>query len=458
MTVPVFPVPIPGELLYGLLGRHRVLAGSPTAAQHATDLFGRRHAVATLDLPGHLDALAARLPRSAALDGRALLSHTLFPFYAAFQPLEVRSKVEGELRGETMSSAHHRLGVVAFRIRAGHTLRFCPDCMDAQMAEHGLASWSVMHQVPGVVVCPEHGGRLLDSTVSHVTAGRHGYVLPCADNCPRTPASPMDGEAMPLLRDLARGAADLCASGRPARELREWRPHYLAKVEQAGLMRSRRKVDQVRLNARLEAFWDPALPSLPPPCGVLGVAGWAAAMVREHRKAVHPLLHLMFEIFLRHEIGDAPAPASSHSGTKQVPAATGTAIVPMIVDCGENSPFHSTRLDWPRIDKALHGRLLVEAIRIRDLEPPIRVTSSELERRVKSLGWFGKRRLKLPASVALLERLHEDVEPFQRRRATYWADRLGASARAWEVMRAAGLRSEALPMIRQVLTGSSEVQ
>ncbi|HEX8402017.1 MAG TPA: TnsD family Tn7-like transposition protein [Allosphingosinicella sp.] len=450
----MFPVPLSGELLYGVLGRHRYLAGSPNAAQHATDLFGRRHAVATFDLPGHLDALAARLPKSTGLDGRGLLSHTLFPFYAAFQPRDVRSTVEGELRGDTMSSAHHRLGVAAFRIRAGGTLRFCQDCMDAQLAEHGQASWFVVHQVPGVMVCPEHGGWLLDSLVSQATASRHDYVLPSADNCPRTPASPFSGEAPPLLRDLARAAAELCETGRPARDLKDWRPHYLATVEQAGLMRSRHKVDQVRLNSRLEEFWHRALPFLPAPCAVLGETGWAAAMVREHRKAMHPLLHLMFEIFLSGEIGAAGAPIMSHRSVERRSAPADAAIRPARAARGASPHARSTRLDWPQIDEACCGQLVAEAIRIRDLEPPVRVTSSELERRVMSLGWFGKRRDKLPASIALLKRLHERVESFQRRRATYWARRLGPSVRAWEVMRAAGVRSGALPMIRQVLAES----
>ncbi|WP_375383415.1 hypothetical protein [uncultured Sphingomonas sp.] len=50
MTVGCFPVPIEGELLYGVLARHRFLSGAKTAASHMVDLFGRKSAVASFDL------------------------------------------------------------------------------------------------------------------------------------------------------------------------------------------------------------------------------------------------------------------------------------------------------------------------------------------------------------------------------------------------------------------------
>jgi TniQ/Tn7-like transposition protein D len=445
VTLGVFPAPIAGELLYGVLARHGFLAGSPNAAEHATELFGRRSAVATFDLPSGLDALAANLPALAGLDGAGLLRHTLFPFYAAFQHEEARSAAALDMRASDASSAHHRLGVAAFRIRAGVALRFCPECMAAQRAVHGFATWMVAHQLPGFPVCAAHGCWLRDSMVTRSSAGRHGYVAPDERNCPTDHTSGPDVEVPRLLLNLAHEADSIANGMLPAQPLSHWRDHYVTRLARVGLMRSSRKVDQSALNEGLAAYWAPTFPHLPAACASFGEQGWAAAMVRSHRKAMHPLLHLMMDGFLTHleQGGAIPVKAGG--------IAIGGVGLRLATSGVNPRTGRAPRADWPALDAALASEVAREATVVASLVPPVRVTPAEIERRVRKSGWFGKRRFKLPLATTALAAIEEPLDAFRRRRAAHWVAALGPHCRPWQVMRPAGLRSDQLPMIREVM-------
>lgn len=53
--------------------------------------------------------------------------------------------------------------------------------------------------------------------------------------------------------------------------------------------------------------------------------------------------------------------------------------------------------------------------------------------------------------MSALAGAEETVAAYRRRRAEHWIRVLGPSCRAWKVMRAASLRSEPMPMIREAV-------
>lgn len=429
------------------------------------ELFGRRAAVATFDLPCRLDALAARLPATASLDGAALLMHTLYPFYAAFQTPETREAAETDMRRSDASSAHHRLGVAVFRVRTGEALRFCPTCLDAQVSALGVGTWLISHQLPGVLICPQHGKRLLDSGVTRATVGRHGYVAMTAAEGARPGDRPdddgrvlrLEGIAHARLCLLSRAAGSLSACLRAAQPMTYWREHYVGRLREVGLMRSAMKVDQSALNNGLKAFWGPALPHLPSPCSRFGETGWAAAMVRAHRKAMHPLFHLMLDVFLKHLEEGGEVPGNANDVGSVLPAALDSGVAARAqVPRNDGSSSRASRVDWPEVDQRLCAEVRAAALAIRTVSPPVRVTMAEVERRVVRMNWFGKRRRKVPGAMVTLREVVEPLVEYRRRRANHWIEVLGPSCRPWEVMRAAGLRSEHLPMIREAMAERSE--
>ena len=86
-----FPAAHPGELLYSLLARYHQHMGVPSSIHTMEALYGQRLVVASLDLPGHLGALADHLPPGAGWIALRMANElTLLPYYTAFQPAAVR--------------------------------------------------------------------------------------------------------------------------------------------------------------------------------------------------------------------------------------------------------------------------------------------------------------------------------------------------------------------------------
>lgn len=294
-----FPEILEDELLYSAfarLGGHRGLA---TASQLMDDLFGRGHAVATFDLPGGIGALARRLDPATGLDAEAIIGRTtLFNFHAAFVSPEVRMGVRRAMV-ESSVGVHLRLGIAASRVPPVRALRYCPACVAAMSADGGERYWRRAHQLPGIVVCPDHGERLVRSDVVAGRTRRHGFVS--ADEAiggAPVAAAPIPGPVRARLQQLSVAAAGLLHGGMPGRDPAETSELYRSRLASVGLANGA-KVDQAGLRDAFLAHWGAALhhvPGLAP--GEAGDDGWLASLVRPRPRAAHPVQHLLLRLFL----------------------------------------------------------------------------------------------------------------------------------------------------------------
>lgn len=293
MRLPYAPAPFDDELAFSLLARARTALVPPSRAAFSLRVFGVRAAVATADLPGRLDRIGLAL----GLDGSSLARrHTLLPYYASSHPSAIGRSVEVDLRGDAPVGAHVRLGVAAFRVQPPRTLRFCASCRAEQLADQGDAGWLRAHQLPGSLVCPAHGEPLMSTSVGALRDGRHAFVTLDAEVRGECGLEGASDRALEVLAAIARAQAGLLRHAFDGPDLDLWARHYRARLAAAGLMRSRHKADLGRLEDALRDKFGPALPFLPAACSDL--AGWATQMVRPHRKAMHPLLHVMMGLML----------------------------------------------------------------------------------------------------------------------------------------------------------------
>ncbi len=111
------------------------------------------------------------------------------------------------------------------------------------------------------------------------------------------------------------------------------------------------------------------------------------------------------------------------------------------------------RRDWRRLDDDLAERVGRAVARVRSFAPPAQVTAASLERELLGRrGWIGKRRDKLPRTIAAIDGHAEAVGAFQLRRVDYSIAQMladGQPLKPWAVMRSAGVRSDMLVMIEQ---------
>lgn len=298
-----FPTVYPDELLYSVLARYYLHVGSPGTMHTLETLFGNRKTISTFDLPGHLQILADRIPPSCNLNADRLIDTlTLFPYFTAFEPPSLQKKVRIAMRSDSIEGLHVRLGLSAFRIGRIQKLRFCPECILEMQAAHDELWWRRDHQLPGVLVCPEHGCVLRESTVSFSQFSRHGFVAATLQNClpnARPLVNVVDYACLAHLHRIARCSADLLINPPVARTLSGWTLFYRGRMLEAGLAKSASTMDQSRLDVEFRNFYGWALNILPSVMRDDEFAGnWLASMVQKHRKANHPLYHVLLQDFL----------------------------------------------------------------------------------------------------------------------------------------------------------------
>lgn len=301
-----FPQIYPGELLYSVLARYHRHMGAPSPIQSMEALFGRRLIVASVDLPGYLQALADRLPRGFGWTADRIIDElTLLPYYTALQPPSVeRLARKAMLRGQT-DGLLMRLGLAAFRVGRVTRLRFCSLCLQQMGEQYGEYYWRRDHQLPGVLACPDHGHPLQASTVSVIEHSRHIYITADQKSCPwNAPAlvGSRDRGLLSNLQRIAQASRSLMENPGPAKSQPEWTQHYRQGIQRIGLAYSAKRVDQQRLQEQFRGHHRGLLAQLPGlMAGQTFRGGWLLAMVRKHRRAFHPLQHVLLQDFLAHQ-------------------------------------------------------------------------------------------------------------------------------------------------------------
>ncbi len=297
------PEALPGELLYGMLSRysrHNALDGP---GQVAADLFGNSHAVATFDLPNRLYRLSRRMDLRSLPPGHMVRRMTLLPYYVAFQPAAMGAKaLEGMLSGG--GNLHLMLGVNTFRVPRSDRLKFCPECLPGMLADHGEFYWRRDQQLPGVVVCQDHGCVLRYSAISLNRSNRHAYVAADEETCPGSaePVARLEGASeTDRLLALAIESAALVEVDPDGLGFEERGTRIRNTILNAGLMRFQAKVSMARIDDAMRDRYGSALDRLP---GVLEedgswCNGWLGSICRRHRRAFHPLYHLLLSGMLR---------------------------------------------------------------------------------------------------------------------------------------------------------------
>ncbi len=298
-----FPAVYPDELLYSVLARYHRHTGLPGSMHTTSTLFGKQHVIATIDLQGHLQKLADRIPseRGMTVD-RLIDTLTLFPYVTAFEPPSVQAMVRQAMMRGNVENLHVRLGLTASRIGSNTRLRFCSQCTQAMIASHGELYWRRDHQLPSVLVCPEHGCSLLESNVSFVQHSRYEFIAATHENCPphARPVIPVaDQTTLSHLQSLARLSAELLRNPPIPQTFAGWTAFYRGRMIEIGLTLADGRIDQQRFSQEFRNYYGRTLEILP---GVLQgnefSGNWLKAMVRKHRKANHPLYHLLVRNFL----------------------------------------------------------------------------------------------------------------------------------------------------------------
>jgi hypothetical protein len=163
-----FPVPYPDEILYSVFARYHLRTRNRTVQATARQLFGHKHSRFVVDFPNKLGYLISQMPpgHNFSVD-RLIDKHTLLPFYSPFLLPDKVSQVRRDMTERSLGgSIHGRIGNLTSNIQVKY-LRFCPVCVENDINLCGEPYWHRVHQLPGILVCPQHSVFLENSNVEY---------------------------------------------------------------------------------------------------------------------------------------------------------------------------------------------------------------------------------------------------------------------------------------------------
>lgn len=164
MGIAYFPEVYPDELVYSVLARYHLHSGYSAYIFCAEDVFVNKRVSPDKEFLNLLksevlEALCGKMAMAELVE-----RHTMFPYYARFLPSERRSRAF-EAMCSMSGDYNNLLAMPKQRNGAVRYLRYCPLCAENDRQLYGEAYWHRSHQMQGVLVCPKHGSRLVNSSL-----------------------------------------------------------------------------------------------------------------------------------------------------------------------------------------------------------------------------------------------------------------------------------------------------
>lgn len=294
-----FPAAFTDETLHSVLSRYARLCGGHS---RKAAFAGNRAAASftqNVAFPCRLRDLVESLPQGSDLSvSKIITCHTVLPYYAPFltddQTQHARTSMAGDGKWLML-----KLGVNASRLESASRLRFCPACLDEDIARVGAAYWHRVHQLPGVLVCPHHGDSLCMLDPSWYSRNSSQLHLP--DDAEVQAHSHLVSaglEAFPTLHQIALRSMQILALNLEPLSPAVVRAGFVQRAAELGLTRgTSQRLDLRRLAEHLDCVFSVLPAALE--YSVLGEspadlpATWVTKLLRRPRHTHHPLKYIL---------------------------------------------------------------------------------------------------------------------------------------------------------------------
>lgn len=152
-----FTDPYREELISSMCARYHYYSGNINNQHTLLELFGRDNVTAFKMFPARLSYLEKQLNNKSYTCDYFIYRHTIFPFYSSFISKSKQLKVINLMKFEGNSLIYNILGISTSQINTRVGYMYCPECIKDNIKNFGEAYFYRVHQLQGVLVCPEHG-------------------------------------------------------------------------------------------------------------------------------------------------------------------------------------------------------------------------------------------------------------------------------------------------------------
>lgn len=293
------------ELLYSILGRYHVNVGNRNFIWTLHELFNSKKITAITDLPGNLGALVNNISAYWKYSVEDIAyNHTAYPLYKTFWGDERSHEILRLMEYKSSRLVHLKSGIYSSVISPFKYLRFCPLCMETDIKKYGENYWHRLHQIPGVLVCPDHKIELKNSIVRTYELNPQSFYSANAYNCLYSNSNDLKPhftiETVNKMAALSEDVKYILNNHYSCSKDPDWfRNTYLAILRTQDLVSWKGKVNQKVLVHNFILFYSSEFLSalnLMPDCE--NKHNWVSMMVRKYVILPHPIKHLLMIRFL----------------------------------------------------------------------------------------------------------------------------------------------------------------
>ena len=296
-----FPIPYKDELLYSIFARYHIRSGNVSDKATQKDIYGTDSITAIMDLPSHIYRIMDNLPVGHQYTPEYLITnHTLYPFYAAFLPTEHAAKVKESMIGDNGGSIYNRVGLMASSVKFNQYFKFCPKCVDEETYNLGELYWHRIHQIPGVLVCPEHNTPLYNSQVPVRGYNKHDYRFVTLESCKIDyPEVNYPDDIMVKVISLAQDIDYLLNNKMENKSLEWFKGQYINRLKELGFVNINGRIKHKELLKSFINFYGHRfLRMVQSDINFDSNGNWLYDLIRRNNRTSHPIRHLLFTHFL----------------------------------------------------------------------------------------------------------------------------------------------------------------
>jgi transposase len=376
---------LPDELLYSLLGWIVTLNALKFPREYLVQVFGTKHVVPCVDLPTHLESLHVRLGSFSPTDSAEQLIEkgTIYPYHRPFLTLAHHEAVQHILLHGPGIGLKTLMGRVANRFGASPPLRYCPACIEEDIALCERPYWRRSHQLPGVTCCTKHHLNLVVHVLPSTLTDKQRFVLPPVN---LSPSMKRVASGTQQLR-FAELSQSLLEAGLLAQDPMRRSTTYTWRISDLGFLTRSNHIDYNALAAAVRRHYDD-FRGFPHRDRLLSTPvhplGWLRTLVDRPSRSSHPICHLLLIGYLFGTI-DAFKKAVQHIVRSDVKSLDGMDEI-IVTSSSEDTAaqqdrlLHDVSLSCREVAKALNLSVTTVVCKRRTLGVPIAERRKYLDR------------------------------------------------------------------------------
>ncbi len=289
------------ELFYSILTRYLMQISSSNFAGVMAELTGHVARPTTL-LQSSLSVICRKTMMTWNRKGEELLnSFTLFPYFSRYTSAKHTALCIKKLLSNNSSGIQLKLGIVTNRIKGPRHLRFCNICSRNDIDKYGETYWHRCHQLPGVLVCPEHGDQLIDTSALMHPKGFDDYIdaTNATSDFQANISKALNKSDHDKALMIARRSRDMLQRQIPGWEGEEITKIYRKEAIEHGYIEGAIQLSLAKLEKGFVAYFGHRLLRLLQCDFRIGHNGsWFRNIFRSAKKTFHPLEHALVQLFL----------------------------------------------------------------------------------------------------------------------------------------------------------------